>query len=101
MRWAPGISKVLMNGDEPAHAPDRVIEELRAREGRNGLIVLPAATSSAGLTKFKSGDRVRISAGPLSGFVGLVEGLRAHERVAILLAALGRVEMPAAAVERA
>jgi len=37
----------------------------------------------------------------LSGFVGLVEGLRPRQRVEILLAALGRVELAAADVEHA
>ena len=102
VRWAPGISKVLMNGEEPARVPDRVIEELRAREGRNGLIVLPAArTSVHGVQRFESGDTVRISAGPLSGLRGLVAGMKGRQRVEILLAALGRVELAAAAVERA
>jgi hypothetical protein len=39
-------------------------------------------------------------AGPLSGLVGLVEGMRGRERVEILLQMLGRVELAAAAVEQ-
>jgi transcriptional antiterminator RfaH len=101
VRWSPGISKVLMNGEEPARVPDRVIEELRAREGRNGLIVLPPPSRGYNGAQFRPGDKVRISAGPLSGFVGLVAGMKGRQRVEILLQLLGRVEIAAAAVERA
>ena len=48
------------------------------------------------------GDRVRVLAGPLQGQFGLYAGMRAHERVLVLLALLGgqqRVELPKDAVE--
>jgi transcription antitermination factor NusG len=100
-RWAPGVTRLIRNGgEEPARVPDRIIDELRSSE-RNGLIELPAPPRLKPLSsRFKSGDRVRIAGGPLSGFVGLVEGMRPHQRVALLLQLLGRVEIAASAVER-
>jgi transcription antitermination factor NusG len=43
------------------------------------------------------GDRVRVTAGPLRGFDGLYAGMRARDRVLVLLAVLGsqrRVILP-------
>ena len=97
-RWAPGVTRLIQNGRaEPTHVPDAVIDGLRARE-RNGLVVLPPPAQAA--ARLRSGDRVRISTGPLSGFVGLVQGIRPRQRVEILLQLLGRVELAEADVER-
>jgi transcriptional antiterminator RfaH len=96
-RWAPGVTKLLMNGDEPAKVADRIIAEIRSRE-RDGLIVLPPPAPPS--PWFQPGDRVRITDGPLMGFSGLVDGMRSHERVAVLLKLLGRVELPAVDVKR-
>jgi transcriptional antiterminator RfaH len=99
-RWAPGVWKLIMAGEQPARVPDRVLDELRSRE-RDGLVELPPPPRLQPLgPKFKSGDQVRISGGPFSGLVGLVDGLRPRQRVEILLATLGRVEMATSAVER-
>ena len=38
---------------------------------------------------FKAGEQVRILAGPFEGHLGLYAGMRAHERVLVLLALLG------------
>jgi transcriptional antiterminator RfaH len=85
-RWSPGVSNLIMDGVHPARVPDAVIAEIRQRE-RNGYIVLPRRGLAVG-------DSVRVVRGPLRGLEGLVDGMRAHERVAILLAALGRIVLP-------
>jgi transcriptional antiterminator RfaH len=85
-RWSPGITRLVLDGDRPAKVPDKVIAELKGRE-RGGLVELPADPG------FRRGDRVRIVRGPLLGLEGLIEGLRPQQRVEILLAALGRVEL--------
>jgi transcriptional antiterminator RfaH len=85
-RWSPGILRLVLDGDRPARVSDKVIAELRGRE-RGGLVELPVDPG------FRRGDKVRITRGPLSGLEGLVEGLRPQQRIEILLAVLGRVEL--------
>ena len=64
-----GVLRLITNGGEgPAHVPDRIIDELRAREGRDGLITLPRQPRPG--DRFQPGDRVRITGGPLTGLVG-------------------------------
>jgi transcription antitermination factor NusG len=70
-----------MNGGGPARVADSVIDEIRARE-RNGLIELTER-------RLRRGDRVRVLAGPLRGLDGLYDGMRGHERCAILLSLFG------------
>ena len=94
-RWAPGTLGLIMDGIQPAKVPDPVIEEIRSRE-RNGLVELPRREV------FKAGDKVRITQGLLLGHIGLYAGMRAHERVLVLLALLGgqqRVELPKDSIE--
>ena len=86
-----------MDGIKPARVADHIIDDLRKRE-RNGLIELPQRSG------LKLGDRVRVLHGPLAGQLGLFAGMRAHERVLVLLALLGgqqRVELPKDSIEAA
>jgi transcriptional antiterminator RfaH len=92
-RFAPGTIGLIMDGMRPARVPDNVITEIRQREVR-GLVELPRV----GLQR---GDRVRITAGPFHGQLGLYEGMAARDRVLVLLSVLGRVELPARDVEAA
>ena len=85
-RWSPGILRLVLDGDRPAKVPDKVITELKGRE-RNGLIELPVPP------RFRRGDRVRITGGIFANQLALFDGMRPHERVAVLLAVLGRVEL--------
>jgi transcriptional antiterminator RfaH len=88
-RWCPGIAAVLLGADGiPAQVPPKVITDLKGRE-RNGLIVLPQPPC------FRPGDRVRVTRGVLAGLSGLYQGQRSRERVAVLRAVLGRVELAA------
>jgi transcriptional antiterminator RfaH len=95
--YAPGVSSMVRNGDGgPAHVSPALIDALRAREGRDGLIVLPKPRG------LRPGDRVRVVTGPFGGQLGLYAGMRSHQRVAVLLTLLGasqRVELPRAAIE--
>jgi transcription antitermination factor NusG len=94
VRWALGVSAVIMNGAGPAHVQQSVLDALRAREV-NGVVRLPK-------DGFKIGDPVRVRAGVLEGHRGLYDGQAPHERVAVLLALLGsqrRVELPRHDVE--
>jgi transcriptional antiterminator RfaH len=93
-RWAPGTLGLIMNGVAPARVPDNVIDEIRRREIR-GAVELPQPLG------FKHGDRVKILSGPFGGHLALYAGMRAHERIEVLLSFLGsqqRVTIPRDAV---
>jgi transcriptional antiterminator RfaH len=86
-RFAHGVRTLVMDGDRPARLPDRVIDEIKLREGDDGLIRLPKPP------QLHQGDQVQIVQGPLAGCFGLVQGMRPGQRVEILLAMLGRVTL--------
>jgi transcriptional antiterminator RfaH len=94
-RWAPGVLRLIMNGETPAHVPSRIIEQLKGRE-RNGVIPLPKGG-------FALGETVRIVSGPLAGRPAIYAGQTAHERVIVLLHLLGvsRVELRRDAIKPA
>ena len=94
IKRTPGVVRLVADGGVPARVPDAVIAELRARE-RNGLVQLPEPR------RFRTGDRVRVTHGPLLGLEGLVAGIRASERIEVLLGLLGRARavLPIADVE--
>jgi transcriptional antiterminator RfaH len=94
-RWSPGVVRLIMDGLQPAHVPDAVINEIRSPE-RGGFVELPK------LHGFKPGMRVRVISGPLSEQIGMLAALRPHERVLVLLQLLGgqqRVELARNAIE--
>jgi transcriptional antiterminator RfaH len=80
-RWCPGVVRLVMDGLQPAKVPDAVIDEIRSRQHK-GAIELPKRM-------LKSGDRVRILAGPFKGHLAIYASMSAHERVAVLLQILG------------
>jgi transcription antitermination factor NusG len=84
-RWSPGISTIILDGVCPAKVPDTVITEIRSREV-DGLIHLPKPLSAPGL---RPGAQVKILAGPFSGFVASLVGLRPRQRCEVLLQLLG------------
>ena len=83
----------MLDGAAPARVPDGVIAEIRSRE-RGGLVELPS--------RFKRGDAVRILRGPFREQIALYAGMKARERVDVLLSLLGgqhRVTLPRGDVE--
>src|SRR5262245_47723052 len=93
-RFCPGVLRLVLDGDRPAHVPDRVIDEIKAKE-RNGYVVLPKR-------QMRRGTRMRVTTGFFRGQIGLFDGMTAGERVALLLGFLGaqrRVTLPAGQVE--
>jgi transcriptional antiterminator RfaH len=91
-RWSPGVLRLVLDGVQPAKVPDKVITELRRRE-RNGLVELPSPPG------FHHGDPVRITRGVFAGQLAIFDGMRAHERVAVLLQLLGKVELSKGDIE--
>jgi transcription antitermination factor NusG len=83
-----------MDGEHPAHVPDRVLDGIRERE-RNGIVVLPRQGP-------QPGDQVRVVRGPFTGHLAIYAGMPGPERVAVLLTFLGgphRVSLPREDVE--
>ena len=78
----------------PAKVPVSVIDDLKSCE-RDGYVVLPQPQG------LKRGDKVQVTHGPLNGSIAIFDGMRPHQRVAILLMMLGaqqRVDLPKADV---
>jgi len=94
-RWTIGVLGILMQDDEiPAQLPDKIIDEIKKREGPDGLVRLPKQANPNAL---KRGQAVRILRGPFEGRNGLYDGMVAHERERVLLDLLGRftpLELP-------
>jgi transcriptional antiterminator RfaH len=88
-RWSSvngtvGVQSLLCHGRMPAAVPEGVVEELRARETRDGLVPLRS------LMVLEQGERLRIVDGPLNDRVGVYEKMTGGERVVLLLQLLGR-----------
>ena len=84
IRSTIGVSQLVCSGEDPAPVPDRVIEELRAREDANGFIKLSPRPA------FPKGARVRVVDGIFVDRLALYDDLVDCERVAVLLEILGR-----------
>ncbi len=79
-----GVARLILNGDVPAAVPAGVVDELKGREGDDGLITLQRPL------RLVPGDGVRIIDGVFASCIGLFEGLSDRDRVAVLLDMLGR-----------
>jgi transcriptional antiterminator RfaH len=92
-----GVRAILSNGDAPLAVPDRIIDEIKAREDETGAVKLAAPT-------FARGQVVRLLEGPMADVNGLFEEMRDENRVVLLVSLLGRkvrMQVPAAAVAAA
>ena len=79
-----GVSRLVLNGSDPARVPQQVLRLLKAREDESGYVRLDQRP------KFALGERVRVLAGVFAENLALFDGLADHDRVAILLDLLGR-----------
>ena len=98
IRSTIGVAELVTTGDRPAPVPQRVIDEIRAREGEDGLVILPQRPA------FGAGERVAIQEGALTGQTGIFECMTDFDRVVVLLDLLGRqvkVRLPAEAIAAA
>lgn len=80
-----GVSGVMLQGTEPAIVPDKEIHRLRRLENSEGFIELPGGTD-----KFRNGEKVRVTDGPMEGRVGIYQGQTGRERVMVLFDLMGR-----------
>lgn len=84
VRWTPGLRYIVRAGDRPAPVPDEVVEHIRRRLTRMG-VVRPEE-------RFKEGDVVRIGHGPLEGLEAVFDRrLSAEGRVRVLLQLVNRL----------
>jgi len=93
-----GVTHLVQAGEDPLPVPPGVLEEIRAREGGDGLVKLglPAGIGP--------GSRVRLIDGIFQDAKGVLERVADDRRVAVLLELLGRevrVFVPAASVRTA
>jgi transcriptional antiterminator RfaH len=79
-----GVTHLVRAGEEPLAVPDGIIEEIKAREGHDGLVRLGLP---AGL---RPGSGVRLIDGIFAEAKGVIERLADDHRVTILLKLLGR-----------
>jgi transcriptional antiterminator RfaH len=79
-----GVARLVCNGDDPVPVADDVIETLRAREDGQGFITLRQRP------RFALGDKVRVLDGVFADCLGLFDGMKDSDRVAVLLDLLGR-----------
>lgn len=79
-----GVSRLVCNGETPQAVADRVVEALKARHDATGYVKL------APRPKLRPGEAIRVLDGAFADCLGLYEGLRDADRVAILLDLLGR-----------
>lgn len=97
VRWAPGVRKILGDGEAPIPVPEEVVMYLRERMGERGFMI-PGPS-------FVAGMRVRLKGGPLAHLEGVIERPASPaDRVRVLLELLGRpvaVEVKVAELELA
>ncbi len=79
-----GVSRLVCNGESPTPLAEQVIENLKSREDASGFVRLNNRIL------FRAGDKIRILDGAFADCLGLYEGMKDSERVAILLDLLGR-----------
>lgn len=86
--WGPirstlGVAALVRFGQNPAPVPESLVEFLRTREDAEGLH--PWAEP-----EYRTGDRVRVTEGPLGGYEGILLARSGRERVLVLLDILGK-----------
>jgi transcriptional antiterminator RfaH len=84
IRSTIGVSRLVCNGDDPVPVADDVIETLRAREDEQGFVTLRQRP------RFALGEQVRVLDGVFADCLGLFDGMKDSDRVAVLLDLLGR-----------
>lgn len=79
-----GVALLVMDGQKPAVLPPKHLKAIKAREGADGLIVLPGASS------FQIGKKVIARKGSMAGYRGLYEGMSGIDRAKVLMDFFGR-----------
>lgn len=84
LRWTPGLKRIVSFGDQPALVDERVISFIKQR-------LADIQESGCTVYRFKPGDRVAITSGPLRDFEAIFDQrLSSRDRAKILVDVLGR-----------
>lgn len=85
IRGTRGVSLILTaEGGKPQYIPASIIDNLRSREGPDGLVNLTPPP------RFSVGSKVKCEGGPLAGHALIYAGMSAKDRVNVLIEMLGR-----------
>jgi transcriptional antiterminator RfaH len=79
-----GVSRLVLAGEKPLSAHQDILDEIRRREGVNGLVALGKSLS------FQEGQSVCVTEGPLCDQVGLFQCADDNQRAIVLMELLGR-----------
>jgi transcriptional antiterminator RfaH len=83
IRLTIGVDSLFMQDEQPALIRDDVIDEIRAREDRDGVITIRKG--------FRHGQKVRVKSGPLAGLIASFERMGARDREVALVSILGQL----------
>ncbi len=78
-----GIRGVVLRGESPATMARKIIDDMRERENKDGLIKLPK------ITPYEKDQKLLITKGPFAGQTGLYDGQSDQQRALLLLNFLG------------
>ena len=78
LNFVRGVSRVLMDGDEPGRVKDMVVDKIRSLQ-TDGIVMLPKKGD-----RFVVGDKVVILRGPFREQVGFYQGMSLEERLRVL-----------------
>lgn len=86
--WKPlrstlGVARMVAFGNDPAIVPNQLINQLKEREGTDGVHLIPDK-------KLTRGSTVRIIDGVLAGYEAIFEARNSRERVTLLLQIAGQ-----------
>ncbi len=79
-----GVSRIMLDGERPLTAPQKVIDTIQARENGDGLVRL------GDRSMFKPGQCVRIDDGPFSEQMAIFKCADDRHRAVVLINLLGR-----------
>jgi transcriptional antiterminator RfaH len=81
-----GVTRLLMNGEQPGLIDDASIAALRALHDGDGFVLLPSRPDTA---RFRDGQKVRVCNGAFESLEGIYVGMNAHARCQVLLSLFG------------
>ena len=87
VRWTPGLVRIVNSDGVPIPIQDAVIRALQEQ-------VQSLAGTQASQTRFRPGERVRITAGPFKGYEGIFDRRLSGENRARILVQFLRRETP-------